>query len=89
MRELQNIMADRELSRAITALYLELDESIVNDLRSKADAALRRAKAEVWREAGKFSRDLASVVSGVGEHATAIELAQRFDARAAQIEEGE
>ena len=50
MRELQNILADRELSRAITALYLEVDESIVNNLRSKVDAALRRAKAEGQEE---------------------------------------
>ena len=67
------------------------------------DAALRRAKAEVWRGAAKLSRmrahDHALAISrtddvlhsGV-EFAKQIEaerIAEAFDARAAQIEEGE
>jgi hypothetical protein len=32
-------MAVREASRAITCLYLELDESVVNDVRAKVEAA--------------------------------------------------
>lgn len=53
---LKQIMAERDLSRAITALYLEVDESIVNDTRIKVDAAFqpvrderdRLARAIVW-----------------------------------------
>jgi len=84
MRELQNIMADRELSRAITALYLEVDESIVNDIRSKIDAALRAAKVEeLERVQSRFRKD--------GIALTLIYLQYRIAelGRSAQIEEGE
>ena len=50
------IMAQRDFSRAITALYLELNESIVNDIREKANAALRAAKVEGLREAQQEAR---------------------------------
>ena len=43
---LKQIMAERDLSRAITALYLEVDESIVNDIRSKVDAAFQPVRDE-------------------------------------------
>ena len=73
------------------------------DMVDRFDAALRRAKAEVWREAARLSRmrahDHALAISraddvlhrGV-EFAKQIEaerIAEAFDARAAQIEEGE
>ena len=43
---LKQIMAERDLSRAITALYLEVDESIVNDIRIKVDAAFQSVRDE-------------------------------------------
>ena len=85
-----------------TALAIR-DEDELEAAASLLDAALRRAKAEVWREAARLSRmrahDHALAISraddvlhrGV-EFAKQIEaerIAEAFDARAAQIEEGE
>ena len=54
------------------------------DMVDRFDAALRRAKAEVWREAAKLGNEQSP-------HHTvcAFKWARECDARAAQIEEGE
>ena len=79
------------------------DKTVEVITKADHDAALRRAKAEGWREAARLSRmrahDHALAISraddvlhrGV-EFAKQIEaerIAEAFDARAAQIEEGE
>ena len=52
-------------------------------------AALRRAKAEVWREAEKDARLEASSSGNTGDYQLACRcLAEVYSARAAQIEEG-
>ena len=55
------------------------DECLTADAALAIDAALRRAKAEVWREAATH----------VLTCMHAVDAANDFDARAAQIEEGE
>ena len=54
------------------------------------DAALRRAKAEVWRDAEKEARLEISRGMFTGDYQLACRyLAESYSARAAQIEEGE
>ncbi len=54
------------------------------------DAALRRAKAEVWREAESEARREAGNPGNTGDYQLACRyLAEVYSARAAQIEEGE
>ena len=87
----------------IVYTWARLNTPTHKELSDTIDAALRRAKAEGWREAARLSRmrahDHALAISraddvlrrGV-EFAKQIEaerIAEAFDARAAQIEEGE
>ena len=87
----------------IVYTWARLNTPTHKELSDTIDAALRRAKAVEWREAARLSRmrahDHALAISraddvlhrGV-EFAKQIEaerIAEAFDARAAQIEEGE
>ena len=66
------------------------DECLTADAALAIDAALRRAKAEVWRKAAIEAR-IESVRKDEtsGYQRASLCLADTYDARAAQIEEGE
>ena len=53
------------------------------------DAALRRAKAEVWKEAALYVTELIVKPVGILDADTIFAIQDLLDARAAQIEEGE
>ena len=59
------------------------------DMVDSFDAALRRAKAEVWREAAQQVTQLMIQPKGILDGDTLLAIIDRLDARAAQIEEGE
>ena len=63
----------------IVYTWVRLNTPTHKELSDTIDAALRRAKAEVWREAATH----------VLTCMHAVDAANDFDARAAQIEEGE
>ena len=44
-----------ELGRGLTALYLEVHPSIADDIRARADAALREAKQRGMRRAAEIA----------------------------------
>ena len=55
----------------------------------RIDAALRRAKAEVWKEAALYVTELIVKPVGILDADTIFAIQDLLDARAAQIEEGE
>jgi len=80
-----------EVDRLVTQTALAIrDADELEVAASVLDAALRRAKAEVWREAEKEARLEISRGMFTGDYQLACRyLAESYSARAAQIEEGE
>ena len=78
-------LIDKKVTELVSEIYNRVDGrgvlagSALAEALEIADAALRRAKAEVWREAATH----------VLTCMHAVDAANDFDARAAQIEEGE
>ena len=78
-------MSEATLLEKLVKMGLPLDAAYTEgQFQYVIDAALRRAKAEVWREAAKLGNEQSP-------HHTvcALKWARECDARAAQIEEGE
>lgn len=71
-----------------TALAIR-DEDELEVAASILDAALRRAKAEGWRDAAQQVTQLMIQPKGILDGDTLLAIIDRLAARAAQIEEGE
>ena len=71
-----------------TALAIR-DEDELEAAASILDAALRRAKVEVWKEAALYVTELIVKPVGILDADTIFAIQDLLDARAAQIEEGE
>ena len=62
------------------------DECVIAEAALAIDAALRRAKAEGWRDAAQQVTQLMIQPKGILDGDTLLAIIDRLDARAAQIE---